>query len=231
VPLNLTATPDAAKGTVQLSWEANPVGRRPVAYKVYGSDEQGFTASDTEHVVRMGHGFCDTLDEYNAKTRDDPYWGDVKTPANLAGKTAQTELEVVCPPGASQAVNLNKAFYRVVALDERGNESGASDYVALPRPFIYTAPVTAAKAGQEYRYAPRSLYSIGHLTCRDGYNAAFWEREKVTWSLEKGPAWLKLQDGVLVGTPPMAGQYGVTLRAAIGGQQQAQSFTIAVTTP
>ena len=60
MPLNLRAAPDTQKGTVDIAWDDNPQGRRPARYKVYGSDERGFSASDAEHVVRMGHGFCQT---------------------------------------------------------------------------------------------------------------------------------------------------------------------------
>ena len=91
------------------------------------------------------------------------------------------------------------AFYRVAAVDEKGNASGASDYAELPRPFIYSVPPLTAKAGQEYRYKPVAVFSLGHLTCRDGYNEAFWEREQLTWTLEIFPKWLAITDGTVSG--------------------------------
>lgn len=42
-PLNVTLDYDPAKGTGILRWTANPTGRPPVKYRVYGSDEKGFT--------------------------------------------------------------------------------------------------------------------------------------------------------------------------------------------
>jgi hypothetical protein len=139
VPLSLRLAPDVQKGTVDIAWDDNPKGRGPARYKVYGSDERGFTASDIERVVRMGHGFCDTMQEYQAKKKDDPFFGDVKTPANLATETQERRLTVVGP--ALALPNANRAFYRVVAVDENGNESGPSDYAEAPRPFIFTRPL------------------------------------------------------------------------------------------
>lgn len=218
VPLNVQVKADPAQGMAELSWEANPQGRAPVAYKVYGSEEQGFTASDTEYLVYRGRGFLDTMEQYNARTEKDPGCGNVKTPANLIGKTEQTKLALPCPL---------KAFYRVVAVDEKGNESGASDFAALPRPFIYTQPPAAT--GRSFRYEPQSVYSIGYLTCNGSYNPGFWRREKLTWSLEKGPAWLTLADGVLSGTAPAAGEYDVVLKVSNNKQQEArQSFVMRV---
>jgi len=221
VPLNLQAYVQS-DGTIKISWQPNPEGRKPVAYKVYGSDEQGFTASDTEYMLRTGRGFCDTMEEYNAKAQkgEDPFWGDVRMPPNLITKTEETSLTVVGPH--LPWPNVNKAFYRVVAIDEKGNESGASDYVAVPRPYIYTAPSPVAHVGQLYRYEPKSIFSIGHLTCNGSYNAAFWHREKLIWTLDKGPSWLKLRGDVLEGIPSSPGRFEVVLKVTNNKQQSAQ---------
>ncbi|MEN6303888.1 MAG: putative Ig domain-containing protein [Armatimonadia bacterium] len=228
VPLNVRAKAQQ-DGTVEVAWEANPEGRAPVAYKVYGSNEQGFTASDVEYIVAVGRGFCDTMEEYKAKDKkgDDPFYGNVKTPSNLVTKTGQTRL-VVAGPGVALP-NANQAFYRVVAVDAKGNESGASDYAALPRPMAYTKAVTEGQVGEAYRYAPKALYSIGHYACNGSYNAAYWHREKLAWTLEKGPQWLKLENGILTGTPPAAGRYEITLKVTNNKSQQAQqAFALTV---
>ena len=46
-PLNVTLDYDQAAGVGILRWKANPVGRPPVKYRVYGSDEKGFTIADS----------------------------------------------------------------------------------------------------------------------------------------------------------------------------------------
>ncbi len=175
-----------------LEWDAPAAGAEPMGYRIYGSDEQGFTVSDTEYILRMGNGFCRTMDEFNAKKPGDRFVGDIKTPPNFITQTSQRQVELAAPLCA---------FYRVVALTDSGIVSGASDAVELPRPFIYSRPLTGAKVGQVYDYRPAATASIGHLTCRDGYNAAFWQREMITWTLGSSPKWLTIKDGILTGTP------------------------------
>ncbi len=191
VPVNLRIVTEAG-APAAIVWEDSPSTRKPVAWRVYGSNEQGFTASDAEYVVRMGRGFCDTMAQFKAKTKDEPYFGDVKTPANFIAGTRERRLNLSGPL---------LAFYRVAAVDDKGFASGPSDFVELPRPFIYSAPLLRAKAGRAWSYRPAATFSIGHLTCRDGYNAAFWQRETLSWTLDAAPAWLALRDGELAGTP------------------------------
>ena len=133
VPLHAKATADPAAGTVVLTWDANPEGATPAAYKVYASNEQGFTPSDKPYTVRMGKGFCKTVEEFEAKTKYNEY---VRTPANLVATTKERRCLVVGP--GLKLPNANNAFYRVVAVDARGLESGCSDYAEAPRPFVYT---------------------------------------------------------------------------------------------
>ncbi len=231
VPLDLKASANEAAGTVTISWHPNPKGRPPVQYKVYGSNEKGFTASDAEYVVQMGKGFCNTMEEYNAKSGDEPDCGAVKTPTNLLTPTTDTQLMVVGPDIALP--NANKAFYRVVAVDEKGNESGPSDYVAAPRPFFHTKEPAPAKVGQKYEYPAAAIHSIGHLTCKKGYNAAFWDRETLTYSLADGPDWLTVdaETALVTGTPGAddAGAHNVVLRVENDKEQTAeQRFRVTV---
>lgn len=50
----MTVDYDQAKSVGTLRWRANPVGRRPVKYRVYGSDEKGFTIADQRHQSVVG---------------------------------------------------------------------------------------------------------------------------------------------------------------------------------
>ena len=150
-------------------------------------------------------------------------------PATLIAETQERRLTVVGP--ALALPNTNRAFYRVVAVDEKGNASEPSDYAEVPRPFIFTRPPAEAKIGRPYHYEAAAIASIGHLTCKDGYNAAFWGREKLAWTLEAGPAWLKLEGPLLIGTPGEGdvGTHTVSLKVADdkGGQAQ-QKFAVVV---
>ena len=239
VPLNVKATADPNAGTVVLSWNANPKGRPPVSFKIYGSDEKGFTASDTEYFVVMGRGFCANMDEYNANAELSGR-NRVRTPANFMTTTTERSLLVVGPD--VMLPNANKAFYRVVAVDEHGIASGPSDYAEFPRPFIYSLKTTRSSAssdakaewGKPFKHQVLAIASIGDLKCKGGYNAAFWDRENLTFSLTKAHDWLQINatTGELTGTPKRddVGEHEVILRVINdkGGTAE-QKFIIQVT--
>ena len=209
VPLGVKLTPDE-QGGLTLVWRPNPQGRPPASYKIYGSDEKGFSVSDKEYVVFRAKGFVRSIEEYAGKAADAPDSGAVKTPSNLIARTAESELRVV-----GQGIDLpntNRAFYRVVAIDAAGNESGPSDYAEGQRPFVFTRP-PSAKRGKPYRYQPAVIRSIGDLRCRrspkSSYNAAFWDREQLMFEAVRLPDGLS-QDpcsGLISGVPIQTGQY------------------------
>ncbi|MBI3862530.1 MAG: hypothetical protein HY290_11610, partial [Planctomycetia bacterium] len=45
---------DADRNTGVLSWKPSPRGRPAVSYRIYASDEKGFTASDEPYQVTTG---------------------------------------------------------------------------------------------------------------------------------------------------------------------------------
>jgi hypothetical protein len=190
------------QGRVVLRWKPNSAGQKPVKYRVYGSDEKGFSVSDEPYPRNVGQS------------------GDLsaRAPANFVTETSKTELVVlgagVDLPGA------NKAFYRVVAVDDRGKRSGPSDYAAAPRPFIYSEPPATARAGREFRYRIAAVRSLGDLRARvvEGKEVAgFWDIEKPRFALVKGPAWLRINrnSGVLWGVPDAAGTAEVVVRVTL----------------
>jgi hypothetical protein len=217
MPLNLSLKREGNRCV--LGWQSNPKGRRPAAFRVYGSDEKGFSVSDVPYKVNVGN-------QDNGRSPD--------FPANLVAETTGTTLTVI---GADVTMpDANTAFYRVVAVDAKGNRSGPSDYVAAPRPLIYTSPVLPAQLGKAWEYRAATVRSIGDLRSRtiEGkgvYNAAFWNEEKPEWSLAEAPEWLAVEpdSGLVSSTPPAAGEFPVTLRVAIAGAGQTeQSFTLTV---
>jgi hypothetical protein len=223
VPLNLKLVPDGTSGLI-LTWQPNPNGRKPIAYKVYGSDERGFSVSDQDYKVFRGRGFVRTIDEFDAKPSDAPDAGQVLTPTNLIAQTAETTFHVVGPD--LSLANTNKAFYRVVAVDENGLESGPSDYSEVDRPFVYTQGNTTAKVGEPYCYQPGVILSIGDLRCRrsptSSYNAAFWDREKVTFKAIRLPDGLKLDpaSGRIDGTPAASGDEKLIFEVRLGEERR-----------
>ncbi|HEX7900286.1 MAG TPA: Ig domain-containing protein, partial [Planctomycetota bacterium] len=173
-----------------LRWKPNPAGKKPALYRVYGSDEKGFSVSDQPYNVFVGA---------NQELKN-PF------PANFVAETKSTELAVS-----------GRTYYRVVAVDEAGKRSGPSDYFVAPRPTIFSVPEAKAKAGAPYQYAVRANRSLGQMTFRQGNAANFWDIEKLRFALAKGPDWLKIdaETGLLSGTPPAAGAFEVEVTATL----------------
>jgi len=205
-PRDVALDYDQATGTGVLRWKANTEGRPPVKYRVYGSDEKGFTIADQRFQSTVGV----TKEEMAAWN---PWF-----PANFIAETTATELAVV-----GREVDLpaaNKTYYRVVAVDEQGKRSGPSDYATSPRPVIYSKPVAAAKVGAAYRYPVSALRSLGHLSSRmkgSDQQSGYFDIEKPKFALDQGPAWLKIDSstGVLLGTPDAAGKVEVAVTATM----------------
>jgi hypothetical protein len=187
-PINVAMKHNAETGTGTLTWSANPAGRSPVKYRVYGSDEQGFTVQDAPYNVKIGE----------TKELANPF------PANFVAEVTGTSMDVI---GVGNVLpNANKAYYRVVAVDSNDRRSGDSDYVEAPRPFIYSMPVTNAPAGQAYSYQVQAVRSIGDLTRRDAAKpkpgTRFWKIEPLKFSLTQKPGWMSINadTGLITGT-------------------------------
>ncbi len=195
-PLAVGVDYDRDRRSAVLRWKPNPVGRQPVKYRVYGSDEKGFSVSDEPYAVALGA----------SKELTSPF------PANFIAETTGAELPVL-GEGSQEAF---RAYYRVVAVDGRGERSGPSDYAAAPRPLIYTLPVTRARVGEEYRYQVGAVRSLGDLrnhVVNGNVVASFWDVEQPVYTVEGGPGWLKIDPatGLLSGTPDAAGRGDVAV--------------------
>jgi hypothetical protein len=118
-PVEVALSHDRDKGIGMLKWNANPVGQKPVKYRVYGSDEKGFSVSDVPYKVSIG-----TSKELKPEF-----------PANFIAETTATELAVM--GDGIESPNANQTYYRVVAVDAPGKRSGPSDYATAPRPTVY----------------------------------------------------------------------------------------------
>jgi hypothetical protein len=187
-PVDVTIRYHPDTGTGTLTWRPNPAGRPPARYRIYGSDEKGFTVHDEPYEVRLG----DTTELVN------PFG------ANFVTEVTGTCLDVI---GVGNALpNANKAYYRVVAVDAGGKRSGDSDYAEAPRPFIYSVPVTSVPAGRPYRYQVRAIRSLGDLTRRDAARpkpgARFWKIEALRFALTERPTWMSIDadTGLITGT-------------------------------
>ena len=178
------------------------MGETRASYRIYGSDERGFSISDGAFVAVAG-----TSKEVSTQRS-----------ANFVGETSGTELAVI---GANLGLPKgNRAYYRVVAVDGQGNRSGPSDFIEAPRPLLVSQPVSTAKIGSEYHYTLSCLRSLGDLRTRvvgGKETMNFWDIEKQRFAIEQGPAWLKIdpKTGVLAGKPDHAENAQVIVTATI----------------
>jgi hypothetical protein len=198
--VTLAIDPERTSGT--LRWKPNPAGRKPAKYRIYGSDEKGFSVSEEPFQVVVG------------ASQEVPSM----RPANFVTEVAVTEAVVI---GAGiKLANANRAFYRVVAVDGRGKRSGPSDLAEVPRPMLYSCPVTKAKVGSEYRYALSAVRSLGDVRTRvvsGRETMSYWDTEAARFALQQGPPWLKIDTntGLLSGIPDRAGKATVVVTATI----------------
>lgn len=201
-PINVTLVFDPDRSVGTLRWKPNPAGRKPAKYRIYGSDEKGFSVSDEPFKAVVG------------ASKEVP----ATRPANFVTEVSATEAAVI---GAEVKLpNANRAFYRVVAVDAKGNRSGSSDYAEAPRPILYSRPVTEAKVGSQYRYPLSAIRSLGDLRTRvvgGKETMSYWDLETPRFALQQGPAWLKIDTskGLLSGVPDRSGKVAIVVTATI----------------
>lgn len=202
-PLHVALEFDPRQRVGVLRWKPNPRGSRPASYRIYASDEKGFSVSDELYSVAAG------LWDFLSKT---------STPApttfsqNFLVEIPASELTVI----GSNVEFPAAAYYRVVAVDESGARSGPSDYVAAPRPLIASQPITRAQIGQAYTYDVRTVRSLGDLRTRvvgGRETMGYWDVEQPTFALVQGPSWLSIDPstGRLSGKPEAHGRAKVVV--------------------
>jgi hypothetical protein len=185
-----------------LRWKPNPIGRKPAKYRIYGSDEKGFTISDEPYKAVVG------ISKEVLPNR----------PANFLREVTGTRLPVI---GFDVDLPIGSlAYFRVVAVDGQGNRSGPSDFAEASRPMVWSRPVKTARVGSEYRYAVGVVRSLGDLRTRmvDGKEIMnYWDIEHPRFTLQEGPAWLKLDErtGLLSGIPDSPGKVAVRVTVTI----------------
>ena len=193
---------------VELSWEPNPNGAPSVKYRLYASNERGFTIGnhDPEEKRKLN-----------------------KIPHSVSVDLTSTKISVV-GNGVKHPV-ANYAFYRVAALDEKGNESAHSPLMEVPRPLIFSTPPSRVKKGSPFQYQIRAIRSLGNLECKFRCLDTFWKREGVTHKISEAPSWLQMdsETGMLRGTPKSTGTFKTVVYAENdNGSRDTQSFYFSV---
>lgn len=197
VPGNVGARFEAAARKVELSWEAGDGGSAPVHYRIYGSAERGFTPHDEPYVYDAG---ADGMKD---------------APPNLLTVTPGAARSLTLPP------DLWRPYYRVVAVDSAGRESGPSGQGELAHPLIESQSLPAARADQYYQARIEVSASIGDLVSIDfpngqPYNIRFRNADDLTFEVTGAPPGLAVtrHSGVLSGYLPAsaAGKYQLEVK-------------------
>ena len=106
------------------------------------------------------------------------------------------------------------------------SDGGDIAYPLMVRSVVTSVARTSSsadgKVGVGYEYRPQAIRSIGDLRCRrspsSSYNAAFWDRESITFEAVDVPDWLTIESasGLIVGTPGKAGTHTIVFDVSAG---------------
>ncbi len=187
VPVDVTARFDRTHRTVQLTWQSGNHGTAPMDFRIYGSEERGFTANDNSY-------------KYN-----DGLKGTQQAPANLLLETKEASRSISLPE------ELWRPYYRVVAVDREGRVSGPSAMGELTHPLIATTQLPTAIRSRFYQAQITTSASIGHLVSADEnglpYQLRFRTGDDLVFHMTGAPAGLSIDaNGVISGFIGDAGQ-------------------------
>lgn len=213
VPVDVAANFDSAHRTVQLNWQNGNNGRQPVSYRIYGSEERGFTANDDRY-------------QYN-----DGLAGTQWAAANLLLETHSRKGPISLPEA------LWRPYYRVVAVDGKGRLSGPSALAELAHPLIATSQLPNAIESQFYKTQIATSASIGHLVSADengkSYQMKFRSGDELAFEMTGAPAGLTIDNrGVISGfagdTKPAKYQVNIRVKDSRKGQSDCVTLPLTV---
>jgi hypothetical protein len=178
LPMEVTASLNRDRRVVRLAWHSGTGGTTPVHFRIYGSEERGFSANDSPY-------------QYNAGLD-----GTRQAPANLLLETQSPTESVEMPE------ELWRPYYRVVAVDREDRISGASAIAELPHPLIATSKLPPANARHFYQAQIRTSASIGHLVSADengkSYQIRYRAGDDLAFELAGAPAGLSIDNTGLI---------------------------------
>lgn len=212
VPVEVKANFNRADRTVQLAWQRGNHGTSPVIYRIYGSEERGFTADDNRY-------------QYN-----DGLQGTQWAPANLLLELHSAKESVSLPH------SLWRPYYRVVAVDREGRVSGPSAQAELDHPLIVTTELPVAVRSRFYQARIATSASIGHLVSADengkSYQMKFREGDDLVFQMTGAPAGLSIDGhGVISGfiEDPKQAKYELTIGVKNSGNGAGDSIQLPLT--
>jgi hypothetical protein len=178
VPLDVQTSFDRDRRVARLAWQPGKGGTKAARYRIYGSEERGFSANDKPY-------------EYNAGLE-----GTRQAPGNLLLETQGLAESIEVPE------YLWRPYYRVVAVDKEGRESGASAIGELPHPLIASRELPPAVRMHLYEARIKTNASIGHLVSADengqSYQMKFRSGDEYSFSLSGAPEGISIDDTGLI---------------------------------
>jgi len=193
IPQNPQLKTNLATRKAKLYWKSNNKGTVPKYYKIYGSDERGFSVSDTTYIYNSGR--------EGKKTRK----------LNLLYETEGSETSWTIPN------ELWQPYYRIVAVDSQGRESGPSTQIESKHPLIKTQSLPVAQRDKFYETHIEVVSSIGHLVSATlkgkPYQLSFRNGDSLYFSIENLPSGLQMNEssGLISGTPTTSGTYNINV--------------------
>ena len=184
VPVEFSAQFNETTRTATLSWKTGKGGTEPVRFRIYGSAERGFTASDTAYIYHAGLG------------------GIKQSPPNLLFETDGSQTSCKVP------ARFWRAFYRIAAVDSRGCESGPSAMAELAHPLILTGEFPEGSTSSYYQAQIEVSASMGHLVSADEngkpYQMRFRNGDDLVFELSGAPDDLSInrKSGMITGYLP-----------------------------
>jgi hypothetical protein len=196
VPVRGEASFDSAERSVLLSWNPGARGTKAVRYRIYGSQERGFTPSKKPYTYDAG------LDGFK------------EAPSNLLHEVDATVTSWQIPPA------LWRPFYRIAAVDAQERESGTSSKVELRHPLVVTEALPKAKAGSFYQTRIEVSASIGHLVSQTENGKSYQMRlrngDQLSFSIAGAPQGLGIhkEEGLIAGflSAGTTGKFQVTVK-------------------
>ncbi|MBN1902490.1 putative Ig domain-containing protein, partial [Candidatus Sumerlaeota bacterium] len=190
-----------------LTWDAGSKGTPPRYFRIYGINVYGFVPYDHPHVLE---GFATT--DKPTMTWIDYSVTDWKAyPTNCMKQLEKKKLfffhlgenkaRVVSPQ--SKYPNMNRIYYRVVAVDKWGSQSAPSEFITLPEGFIYSPSEIMWEKNGLFTYKIRRLKYMGQITSKDPYFAGLWDQPVYSYSSDNLPEGLTInrENGYITGTP------------------------------
>ena len=177
-PRDVSLEFDRERNRGVLRWAPNPLGRKPVAYRVYASDEKGFSVSDRPYKVTVG--VSEKMPSEFPANFVVETCGHRAGGGGSSGETPGGEQGLL-PSGRGGRGGESQRAFRLRRCPAAGHRQRTGD----------REPGKAS----DYRYPVAAIRSLGDLRTRvvNGKETmSFWDIERLRFDIQQGPRWLTI---------------------------------------